>query len=98
MDEYQDINPVQEAILTAIARADNLFCVGDVKQSIYRFRQADPTLFLARYAQSRPEEGAGQRRIDLNQNFRSAPQVLSIVNHIFSCIMRPALGLSLIHI
>ena len=92
VDEYQDINPVQEAILTAIARADNLFCVGDVKQSIYRFRQADPTLFLARYAQSRPEEGAGQRRIDLNQNFRSAPQVLSIVNHIFSCIMRPALG------
>ena len=85
IDEYQDSNPVQEEIIAAIAREDSLFLVGDVKQSIYRFRMAEPRLFMDRYARYRA--GRGGRKIDLNANFRSAERVVDAVNGIFSRIM-----------
>lgn len=94
VDEYQDSNPVQEAILNSISGSrrgrDNRFMVGDVKQSIYRFRQADPGLFLHKYHLY--EEGNGGVRIDLHRNFRSRETVLSAVNEVFGRIMRPELG------
>src|SRR5665647_2693453 len=70
VDEYQDSNLVQETILNLIKRTDNLFLVGDVKQSIYRFRLADPTLFLAKYEAFAEQAGRPERRIDLSTNFR----------------------------
>lgn len=85
MDEYQDSNPVQERILSAILREDGLFLVGDVKQSIYRFRMAEPRLFMERYA--RYKAGRGGARIDLNANFRSSAAVVNAVNGLFSRIM-----------
>ncbi|OUM97149.1 MAG: hypothetical protein BAA04_12140 [Firmicutes bacterium ZCTH02-B6] len=101
MDESQDLNGVQEEILTRICGAvedgGRLFMVGDVKQSIYRFRQADPSLFLARYRRAEPF-GAGlaaaqaERRIDLQANFRSRAAVVDGVNFIFRQIMTPAAG------
>lgn len=107
IDEYQDTNGVQETILRCIARQEvthegqvgNRFMVGDVKQSIYRFRRAQPELFLHKYAQFSPladgEETpdstrVGDRtgvRIDLRQNFRSRPEVLQTVNALFQTIM-----------
>lgn len=85
VDEYQDINPAQEAILLAVSDG-NRFLVGDVKQSIYRFRQADPTIFIDKYTSY---DGSGGRiRIDLNRNFRSSPVVLDAVNAVFSELMR----------
>ena len=81
VDEYQDSSAIQEALLARIARADNLFFVGDVKQSIYRFRQADPGLFLQKYARFSDAEGAIERRIDLNRNFRSRKNVLEAVSY-----------------
>ncbi|MEG1754775.1 MAG: UvrD-helicase domain-containing protein [Clostridia bacterium] len=89
IDEYQDSNRVHNAIIERIRRADNLFFVGDVKQSIYRFRQADPALFLDKL--SAFSGGAG-RRIDLNRNFRSAREVLDCVNGTFSVIMTEQTG------
>ena len=85
VDEYQDINPAQEAILKAVSR-DNRFMVGDVKQSIYRFRQAEPAIFMDKYRNYRGEDG--HIRIDLTHNFRSRTQVLDAVNLLFSNIMR----------
>ena len=94
VDEYQDSNLLQEAILTAVSRIDdgaaNYFCVGDVKQSIYRFRQADPTLFLEKFQQY--ADGKAGVRIDLQDNFRSALPVLSVVNAVFSAAMRREAG------
>ncbi len=84
VDEYQDTNRVQEAILTRISRPDNLFTVGDVKQAIYGFRQAEPGLFLARCAL--PED-ASRRMTRLSHNFRSAPGVVDFVNTVFGCLM-----------
>ena len=84
VDEYQDINPAQEAILQAVSRG-NRFMVGDVKQSIYRFRQADPSIFLEKYASFRGD--GGSIRIDLNCNFRSRAAVLDAVNALFSQLM-----------
>ena len=81
VDEYQDINPIQEAILQLISQ-DNLFMVGDVKQSIYRFRQADHRLFLEKY-NAYQTAGDGPRRIDLSSNFRSRPGVLDGINFLF---------------
>ncbi len=89
VDEYQDSNRVQEAILSCIARGDNLFFVGDVKQSIYRFRQAEPGLFLDKLARFSGEGGA---RIDLAENFRSSEEVLQAVNEVFAAIMRARSG------
>lgn len=87
MDEYQDTNGVQETIIQLVSRKDNRFMVGDIKQSIYRFRLADPTLFLQKYTQFSREEAATERCIDLCRNFRSAPSVLAAVNEIFEQVM-----------
>lgn len=88
VDEYQDSSAIQEALLARIAQADNLFFVGDVKQSIYRFRQADPTLFLEKYARFSDRPEAVERRIDLNRNFRSRKNILEAINLVFSYCMR----------
>lgn len=91
VDEYQDTNQVQNAIFSALSNGENnLFLVGDVKQSIYRFRLADPTIFLERYRTFLPYEEAGEgegRKILLSQNFRSRPTVLSAVNEVFQNLM-----------
>lgn len=89
VDEYQDSNRVQEALLDAVRRPDNLFLVGDVKQSIYRFRQAEPGLFLEKLDRFCGEAGT---RIDLTSNFRSAPDVLACVNDVFSAILTREAG------
>lgn len=95
IDEYQDSNQVQEEIMRAISMepegGHNLFMVGDVKQSIYRFRLARPELFMDKYASFSTEESL-QQRIDLHMNFRSRAQVLDFCNDIFYKIMSPDLG------
>ncbi len=95
VDEYQDSNLVQEIITSVVSREQseepNRFLVGDVKQSIYRFRQARPDLFLEKY-RTYALDGVRNRRIDLHRNFRSRPQVLAIVNRLFEKIMIPELG------
>ena len=85
VDEYQDINPAQEAILAAVSNG-NRFMVGDVKQSIYRFRQAEPAIFLEKYRSYKGE--GGRRRIDLNSNFRSRTAILDAANLLFSRLMK----------
>lgn len=86
LDEYQDTNRVQEMIVELISReTGNRFMVGDVKQSIYRFRLAEPELFLAKYRSYRTGEGG--RRIDLAMNFRSRREVVDAVNFLFRQIM-----------
>ena len=93
-DEYQDSNLVQEYLLKAVSGEEdgnyNRFMVGDVKQSIYKFRLARPELFLEKY-DTYEEEGVCQR-IDLSKNFRSRTQVVDSVNDIFSRIMRKEIG------
>ena len=76
IDEYQDSNVVQESIIERIKRQDNLFMVGDVKQSIYRFRLAEPELFISRY---KGYDGIIGNRIDLSRNFRSSRDRKSVV-------------------
>ncbi|MBR5288342.1 MAG: helicase-exonuclease AddAB subunit AddA [Clostridia bacterium] len=88
IDEYQDSSAIQEAIIGCFAREDGLFLVGDVKQSIYRFRQAEPALFLEKAARFDREDEAFSRRIDLQKNFRSRANVLAGVNAVFEQIMR----------
>lgn len=96
VDEYQDSNEVQDAIYSALtAKRGNCFMVGDVKQSIYQFRLADPGIFLEKYAQFVPAENAepGQgRKVLLSSNFRSCGAVLSAVNHVFETCMSPKVG------
>ena len=96
VDEYQDVSEVQDLIFRAVSRdGNNLFFVGDVKQSIYRFRLADPTIFLdkyARFADFRAALPGAPRRILLRENFRSRRAVLAGANHVFSNIMSRALG------
>lgn len=98
VDEYQDSNLVQEALLQAVSRERfgqyNVFMVGDVKQSIYKFRLARPELFLEKYNTYEPyEAGEGKtKKIELHQNFRSREQVLSGVNDVFFRIMTENLG------
>ncbi len=92
VDEYQDSNQIQEAIIQRVKKADNLFMVGDVKQSIYRFRLADPTLFMDKYRDYRDGENEPDRRICLHSNFRSQAAILHGVNFVFKNIMSPALG------
>lgn len=95
VDEYQDTNRVQEQILSCIKRGDetngNLFMVGDVKQSIYKFRQADPSLFIEKYTRF-SQDGTTGMRIDLSQNFRSRPEVLSTTNYLFKHMMDESVG------
>ena len=90
IDEYQDVSGIQEAILRALHEgyANLLFMVGDVKQSIYRFRLADPTLFLQKYRDYSSDETAKERKILLQQNFRSDENVLLSVNEVFAHAMR----------
>ena len=90
VDEYQDINPVQECILRAVSGPDNIFLVGDVKQSIYGFRMAEPGLFLEKY--SRFGQGQNGARIDLSSNFRSGSGIIEAVNGLFSQVMRAEAG------
>ncbi len=92
IDEYQDSNRVQEAITDCIKRENNVFMVGDVKQSIYRFRLAEPALFLEKQRGYLKESGAVDRRIDLNRNFRSRKEILEGVNELFGNIMSTSLG------
>ena len=96
-DEYQDSNQVQELILSLLSRERkgqyNRFMVGDVKQSIYRFRLADAAIFMEKYHHyALGESQKTRQRIDLSQNFRSRESVLSGVNYIFRKIMKKSLG------
>lgn len=95
IDEYQDSNYVQETLLTAVSGVkngnENLFMVGDVKQSIYRFRLARPELFMDKYHRFSTEESS-QQRIDLHRNFRSRREVVEAVNDIFYPLMEKDLG------
>lgn len=95
IDEYQDSNYVQETLLTAVSGVkngnENLFMVGDVKQSIYRFRLARPELFMDKYHRFSTEESS-QQRIDLHRNFRSRREVVEAVNDIFYPLMEKNLG------
>ena len=86
VDEYQDVSDIQEAVVSRIARDNNLFCVGDVKQSIYRFRNAEPSLFQNRY--ERYGRGEGGRLVTLSQNFRSRAAILNFTNAVFARAMR----------
>ncbi|WP_313164781.1 helicase-exonuclease AddAB subunit AddA [Sedimentibacter sp.] len=93
IDEYQDSNRLQEELLNSIKRNNNLFMVGDVKQSIYRFRLADPTIFNEKcdsYPSS--DDNSLDRRIDLTQNFRSRKEILNGINFIFNKIMNREIG------
>ena len=85
VDEYQDTSDIQEAIISRVARADNRFMVGDVKQSIYRFRMAEPRLFIEKYDRFRA--GCGGTLLPLTRNFRSCPAVLNFVNAVFERAM-----------
>ena len=87
VDEYQDTNGVQEMILRLVSRDNNRFMVGDVKQSIYRFRLAEPALFMAKYNTYPAGEESVSRRIDLSQNFRSEAGILQGVNFLFRQLM-----------
>ena len=86
VDEYQDTNGLQEGILQQIARENNRFIVGDVKQSIYRFRLADPSLFQHTYEAYRDDSAEGEL-VTMSENFRSRAEVLEPINEIFSQIM-----------
>lgn len=85
VDEYQDTNGVQEEIISKIVGANNFFAVGDVKQSIYRFRNADPTIFLDKYKNF--PVTANCERIDLSTNFRSRRNVIDAINFVFAKTM-----------
>lgn len=88
VDEYQDTSDIQESILAKISRADNRFMVGDVKQSIYRFRLAEPGLFMEKYQRYQAGDNQG-RLIALSQNFRSRREVLEFTNEVFArCMTR----------
>lgn len=96
VDEYQDSNEVQDAIFSALtAKQQNCFMVGDVKQSIYQFRLADPGIFLEKYntyldaAEAKPGQG---RKVLLSSNFRSSGAVIDAVNDVFSTCMSPLVG------
>ncbi len=96
VDEYQDSNLLQEVILTMVSKSQeslpNLFMVGDVKQSIYRFRQAKPELFLKKYNTYLNIPGSKFRKIRLFKNFRSREEILNAVNFIFIKIMSQNIG------
>jgi len=96
VDEYQDTNMVQETILQLVTKeteeSGNLFMVGDVKQSIYRFRLAEPLLFLSKYKRFTKHSLNAGLRIDLSKNFRSRPEVLDGTNYLFKQIMDEKIG------
>ncbi len=95
VDEYQDTNAVQNAIFGALSCGGSLFMVGDVKQSIYRFRLAEPGIFLSKLDSFVPADRAAPgegRKVLLTHNFRSRPEVLSGVNFVFRNVMTRAAG------
>ncbi|MCL2082112.1 MAG: UvrD-helicase domain-containing protein [Oscillospiraceae bacterium] len=97
VDEYQDINPLQDALINALSRGGgNVFYVGDVRQSIYRFQMANPAIFLDKYNRyplcSKTADTHIPRKILLTKNFRSRPEILNAVNHVFSKIDCPEMG------
>ncbi len=95
IDEYQDSNMIQEYILNIISRKNNIFMVGDVKQSIYKFRQARPELFLEKYNTYKLKEDKKEEdnlKIKLFKNFRSRKEVLNLTNLIFQNIMSEEFG------
>ena len=94
IDEYQDSNFVQEVLLSTIAKTEtpNRFMVGDVKQSIYRFRQAKPEIFLEKYATYGTAKGEKYRKIMLYKNFRSRKEVIDSCNYVFENIMSKNIG------
>ena len=95
IDEYQDSNLVQEYILNSVSRKNNIFMVGDVKQSIYKFRQAMPELFISKYKTYKNKEDKSKEdnlKIQLFKNFRSRGNILYFTNLIFQDIMSDSLG------
>jgi ATP-dependent helicase/nuclease subunit A len=96
VDEYQDTNLVQETIIQLLTKSEedagNLFMVGDVKQSIYRFRLAEPTLFLQKYKAYKNNEVGKGLRIDLAKNFRSRKEVINSTNFLFKQVMNESVG------
>ncbi|WP_394964350.1 UvrD-helicase domain-containing protein [Candidatus Allofournierella excrementigallinarum] len=94
VDEYQDTNALQDALYAALAApgGEDLFFVGDLKQSIYRFRQADPEVFREKLARYAPHGGAGPQKVFLDANFRSAPGVIDGINAIFEAVMSSEVG------
>ncbi|WP_242866874.1 helicase-exonuclease AddAB subunit AddA [Clostridium coskatii] len=95
IDEYQDSNEVQEVIMNMISRKSkdsNLFMVGDVKQSIYRFRQSKPELFLQKYNSYSEKKTAENRKIKLSENFRSRKEIIEGTNYLFKQIMCREVG------
>lgn len=87
IDEFQDSNMLQEIIAGKICRGNNLFMVGDVKQSIYKFRLAEPEIFRSKYELYKKEEETLSEKIDLNSNFRSKQNVTKTVNTVFEAVM-----------
>lgn len=87
IDEYQDSNVIQEALIDLIKRPDNLFMVGDVKQSIYKFRLAEPEIFQKKYRSYRDGLMEASVKIDLNKNFRSKRPVIDFINGLCSAVM-----------
>lgn len=96
IDEYQDSNLVQEVILSLVSKREmgnpNVFMVGDVKQSIYRFRQAKPELFLEKYQRYSEESGGKDRKVMLYKNFRSRKEIIYGVNWVFRQLMTDYIG------
>lgn len=92
IDEYQDTSPLQEAIFMAIKPEKGLFLVGDIKQSIYRFRNTDPFLFKAKRDSYSMDAESAQRKILLSQNFRSRADVLESINYLFGRVMSEKTG------
>lgn len=92
MDEYQDSNELQEKIFKSISRGDNLFMVGDMKQSIYRFRSSEPALFKYKCDTFKKGEKEKNQKIVLSKNFRSRKEVLDSVNTVFDCVMSEDTG------
>jgi ATP-dependent helicase/nuclease subunit A len=91
VDEYQDTNHLQEAMLRLLSNSHNCFMVGDVKQSIYGFRLADPSLFMSKY-EAYQQPNADGKLIRLKENFRSYPEVIHFTNHIFEHLMDKQIG------
>lgn len=92
VDEYQDTNSLQEEIVNLIKRENNVFLVGDVKQSIYKFRLAEPELFLGKYRDFSSDDNAINRKINLTKNFRTRVEILDGINFIFNELMSEKFG------
>ncbi len=87
VDEYQDTNNIQERLISSVARPDNVFRVGDIKQSIYKFRQAEPEIFENLYKRFSEEDNENEFAIVLGKNFRTNDRTIGYINHVFKRIM-----------